>query len=98
MGVARAPAGSEAFQSSFPVSTSNARKARSSVAPTNTRPDAVTIGPPRFGDPEPGGAAGAPSFSAGIVPRGTSQRIRPVSRLTATREPNGGRVQGRPVG
>ncbi len=56
------------------------------------------MGPPRFGEPESAGAGGAPSFSVGMVPRGTSHRMRPVSRLTATSAPKGGRVHGRPVG
>src|SRR5436190_15577643 len=88
IGVARAPAGRSAFHSSRPVSMSNARIACSSVAPMKTNPLAVTIGPPRFGDPA------APP----IVPSGTFQAIAPVFRLTATREPNGGGTHGKPVG
>src|SRR6266704_2648211 len=49
-----------------------------------TIPAAVTIGPPRFGEP------GKPP----IVPRGTFQAMPPVVRFTATREPKGGGVHG----
>src|SRR5262245_43174680 len=70
---------------------SNARKLRSSVAPMNTRPDAVTIGPPRLGDPDAG-------MSGMIWPSGEFHRTAPVPRFTATSEPNGGLVQGRPLG
>src|SRR5437868_3809062 len=88
IGVARAPAGKSAFHSSRPVSVSNARIARSSVAPMKTTPLAVAIGPPRFTAP------GKPP----MVPSGTFQAIAPVARFTATNAPNGGGVQGSRVG
>ena len=48
-----------------------------------TRPPAVTIGPPRFGEPQSGGIVSlpAPPTSAAIDPSGTSQRRPPVLRL-----------------
>src|SRR5216117_2402982 len=63
----------------------------------NTNPPAVAIGPPRFGDP---GAPPPPPPPPPppMAPNGTFQRIAPLLRLTATSAPNGGGVQGSPVG
>jgi hypothetical protein len=60
----------------------------------NTSPPAVTIGPPRLGDPHSGSARSLSPVSAEIVPSGTSQRRLPVLRLIATSVPKGGGVHG----
>ena len=77
--------------SSLPVFESNARKRRSSVAPTKTRPPAVTVGPalplpPVFCFP-----AGRKSFTPSVV----SHAISPVFALTAISRDHGGRWHGR---
>ena len=78
-------------QSSLPVFESKARNRRSVVAPTKTRPPAVTVGPalPLFP------VSCLPSGSASVRPSGVSQAISPVLALTATRRPHGGRWHGR---
>src|ERR1700691_959073 len=86
------PAGSCAFQISFPVSTSNARINGSQVPLMKTKPPAVAMGPPRLIEPGGTGVPGA------ISPSGTCQRILPVAMSTAARVPHGGGTQGRPEG
>src|SRR5437588_10049449 len=86
MGVACALAGRSAFHVSLPVSTSNARKKVSIAAATNTRPPAVTMGPPKLGDPD-----GAPGLAE---PSGVFQRIFPALRSSATNAPHGGVTHG----
>src|SRR5215468_10979895 len=96
MGVAWALAGSWPSQTTFPVSTSNARSLSSIAAAMKTRPPAVTIEPPRLIDPN------SEDFgeieSCGMRPSGTSQRISPVFKSTAVSLPQGGATQGVPLG
>src|SRR5262245_23539461 len=87
IGVACPLAGSFVIQSSLPVSLSNARKRLSFVAAMKTRPPAVTIEPPRFGDP----VGEMPRFSrSSTTPSGTCQRSLPVFRSTELSVPQGG--------
>src|SRR4249919_2801678 len=77
--------------SSLPVFESNARKRRSLVAPMNTRPPAVTVGPalplpPTFCLP-----AGRKSLTPSVV----CHAISPVLALTAIKRDHGGRWHGR---
>ena len=66
----------------------------------NTMPPAVTIGPPRLGEPHSGLTFAACSAGNKRVkePSGTSHSRFPVLRSTATRVPKGGGVQGIPDG
>lgn len=88
MGVAEAGAGRRVFESSSPVSRSNARKAFSATAPMNTRPLSLTVGPPRLGVPQ--AKAGAPGARSRTVRSGTSQRTALLSRSTTNNVPHGG--------
>src|SRR3954466_6162613 len=91
MGTAVEVYGSLAAHNSLPVLESKARKRASRVAPTNTRPPAVTIGPALFADP----ASCLPSGKLSTSPRGTCQAKSPVFAFTAIRRPHGGRKQGK---
>src|SRR4030095_1234867 len=71
-----------------------ARKRRSVVAPTNTSPPAVTVGPALPLLP----VSCLPSGSASVSPSGVSHAISPVLALTATSRPHGGRWHGRLAG
>src|SRR5438034_3787343 len=82
MGVAWPPAGSACFQSSLPDSEWKARKKESMDAEVNTRPPAVTMGPPRLIEPV--------SWPGMSVPRGASQSFLPEWRSTASVVPHGG--------
>ena len=77
--------------SSLPVFASKARNRRSLVAPTNTRPPAVTVGPALPLPP----VSCLPSGSASVRPSGLSHAISPVLALTATSRAHGGRWHGR---
>ena len=66
------------------------------VAPMKTRPLAVTIEPPRFGEPS-GSHSGNGAWSREL-PRGTSQRTSPDTRSTAVSVPQGGGLHGAPSG
>src|SRR5438552_17848816 len=61
-------------------------------------PPAVTIGPPRLGEPHAARTlAGWPGSSGRVnEPSGTSHKRRPVFRSMATSVPNGGGVHGNP--
>src|SRR5690606_34021064 len=74
----------------WPVVASKARKRRSFVAPTNTRPPAVTVGPalPEFP------TSCLPSGSSSITPSGTDHLIAPLFASTATSSPHGGLKHG----
>src|ERR1700733_10090503 len=92
MGFAVAEYSSCVVQSSLPVFESKARKRASLVAPMNTKPPAVAIGP-----------AKAPErpvlrFSGGrksVTPSGTCQAISPVFAFTANNRSQGGLIHGR---
>src|SRR5438132_10552337 len=79
-----------ADQTSFPVFESNARNRPSFVAPMNTRPPAVTVGPPAPGDPTFCLPAGSVSFT----PSGTCHAMSPVTALIATSLAHGGLLHG----
>ena len=66
------------------------------VAPMNTRPDDVIIGPPIFGVPIL--SARPPGARSCVVPMVWRQTISPVSRLMPAITPQGGGVHGRPSG
>src|SRR5437016_5580818 len=86
MGFALAFRSSLTDHSSLPVFASIARKRLSLVAPMNTRPPAVTVGPALPTPPVfclPGGSA---SFN----PSGSSQAMFPLLALTANKRPQGG--------
>jgi len=90
IGLALPAASSFVTHSSLPVFESNARKRRSSVAPTNTSPPAVTVGPalplpPTFC---------FPSGRFSLIPSVVCHAIAPVFALTATSLPHGGRWHG----
>src|SRR6516165_6418483 len=74
----------------MPDLASKARKQWSLVAPMNTSPPAVTIGPPAFREP----AFRLPSGSDSTMPKGTCQAISPVFAFTATSRDHGGFWQG----
>src|ERR1700730_4510541 len=97
IGVDRALVGSVPFHSSFPLVTSKARIAGSSVPAIKIRPPAVAIGPPRTIDPNSLGAAGALPIG-GNCPRGTVHLMSPESVSTAFSTPQGGALQGEPSG
>src|ERR1700722_11524814 len=92
MGFAVADYSSCVVQSSLPFLVSKARKRASLVAPMNTNPPAVTMGP-----------ANAPDrpvfrFSGGrksVTPSGTCQAISPVFAFTANNRSHGGLIHGR---
>src|SRR5580704_6779266 len=90
LGTEPAAASSLNDHSSLPVFASNARKRLSSVAPTNTSPPAVAIGPPMPGRPVFCLSAGRLS----VMPSGTFHAISPVFTLTATSSPQGGCEHG----
>src|ERR1044072_6470176 len=90
MGFAFALASRVVVQTSLPVLASNARNRRSFVAPTNTRPPAVTVGPALPLLP----TRRLPSGRASFTPSTDSQAIVPVLRFTATSFDHGGRCQG----
>src|ERR1700731_1514117 len=92
MGVALAASTNLVFQISLPVRASNAWKRQWILAPINTSPPAVTIGPPRCsGVP----VLGTPSASnSSNDPRGTRHATSPVLTLTATISPHGGGWHG----
>src|ERR1700674_3996921 len=90
MGTAVEVYGSFVTHNSFPVLESKARNLLSLVAPINTRPPAVTMGPALFADP----ASCLPAGNASTSPSGTCQAKSPVFALTAIRRPHGGRKQG----
>src|SRR4030095_3396472 len=91
MGVVVAARASGVDHSSLPVFESNARKRRSLVAPTKTRPPAVVVGPALPLPP----VSCLPSGSASLRPSVLSHAISPVFALTATRRAHGGRWHGR---
>src|SRR5690606_12647745 len=66
--------GTSCDQSSAPLSASKARKRWSLVAPMNTRPPAVTIGPPKPGEP----TFCLPSGNVSLIPSGTDHAISPA--------------------
>src|SRR5258708_3956399 len=90
MGFALALRSSLADHSSLPVFDSIARKRLSLVAPMNTRPPAVTVGPALPTPPTFCFPGGSDSFT----PIGTSHPISPVLAFTANRRPHGGFWQG----
>src|SRR5688572_2964333 len=90
MGFAPALFASVVLQSSLPVFASNARNRRSLVVPTNTTPPAVTDGPALPALP----TSCLPSGNASFKPSTLSQAISPVTALTATSLPHGGRWHG----
>src|SRR5499427_10597501 len=96
MGVAWELAGSWPSQITFPVSTSNARSLSSIAAAIKTRPPAVTVEPPKLGDPNSDDFGR--SASCGTRPSGASQRISPVFKSTAVSLPQGGATHGVPLG
>src|SRR5215470_12004935 len=96
MGVAWELAGSWPSQITFPVSASKARSLSSIAAAMKARPPAVTIEPPRLGDPNSDDFGRKESF--GITPSGASHRISPVFKSTAVSLPQGGTTQGTPLG
>src|SRR3954471_24652073 len=91
-GVISASSSSVALQSSLPVFASNARKPKSVVAPMNTRPLAVAIGPPSLT------AVPVPVMPLAVrslySPSGVRQAMSPVAMLTATISDQGGALQG----
>src|SRR5215216_5897941 len=90
MGLALAFASSDVDHNSFPVFASKARKRRSLVAPMNTRPPAVTVGPalPLFPTRR------LPSGSASLVPSTDCHAIVPLLASTAISFDHGGRWHG----
>src|SRR5262245_24715746 len=84
------PGGSFTTHASFPVFASNARKRPSLVAPTNTSPPPVTVGPALPLLP----TSCLPGGSASLRPSGVSQTICPVFALTAISFDHGGRWHG----
>ena len=96
MGVAALPVGMRVLHSSAPVSMSNARKLWSPEPAMNTRPEAVTVGPPTPGVPRKNqNGNGAMSR---VVPRGTLHSFAPLARSMASSVFQGGAVQGSPQG
>jgi hypothetical protein len=75
-----------AAHSSKPVRESKALKRRSLLAPMNSSPAAVVIGPPMFNRPVR--CFGPESCS--VIPSGTRHAMSPVCAFTATRFPHGG--------
>src|SRR6202041_3538034 len=96
IGVAFPAAGSGARQSSFPVSTLNARIYESVVPAMKTRPPSVVIGPPRLMDPS-GTEPCAPPKPC-IEPKGICQLIVPLAMSTAVSVPQGGAPHGKSDG
>src|SRR5262245_8174453 len=91
IGTACALASSSTSQSCWPDRESNARNLRSVLAPTNTRPLAVIIGPPMFNAPVwPKPLA----FNSSTNPSGTFHAMSPEFTSTATSSPNGGAEHG----
>src|SRR3989442_2142690 len=92
MGVALAASISLVTHSSLPVFASSARKRASMVAPMNSSPPAVAIGPPR--------GSGVPVFgtprasSSSNDPKGVRQSTSPEFTLTAMSSAQGGVWQG----
>src|SRR5579859_6582545 len=86
MGIACALISSFVTHSSFPVFELNARKRRSLVAPMNTSPPAVAMGPPIFSRP----VFLLPSGNSSVTPNVTCQANSPVLALTAISRPHGG--------
>src|SRR3984885_6351103 len=92
MGIAVAAYSSCVVHNSLPVFESKARNRASLVAPMNTKPPAVEMGP-----------ANAPArpvlrFSGGrksVTPRGTCQATSPVFAFTANNRSHGGLIHGR---
>jgi hypothetical protein len=80
------PGGVLVTQSSLPVFASKARKRPSDVAPTNTRPPAVTVGPAL--PPLPASCLPAGRFS--FKPSTDCHTISPVLALTAYSFDHGG--------
>src|SRR5216684_7174880 len=74
----------------LPECDSNARKRLSLVAPMNTNPPAVTIGPPNPMRP----VLRLPSGNSSVTPRRTCHANSPVFAFTAVRRPHGGFWQG----
>src|SRR4051812_19037659 len=64
------------------------------LAATKTSPPAVTIEPPRFGEP----AIGAGMPGNWTMPSGTSHRFAPVERAIAASLPHGGAPHGLRLG
>src|ERR1700681_4597173 len=86
MGIACALISSLVTHSSFPVFESNARKRLSLVAPMNTSPPAVAIGPPMFSRP----VLRLPSGNSSVTPSVTCHANSPVLAFTAISRPHGG--------
>src|SRR5262245_15736737 len=96
MGVACPLAGSFAFQSARPDSTSKARRNGSIVPAMKTSPPPVTIGPPI--EIEPAGTSLTVGANDAIDPNGTCHFIDRRLKSIAMRLPHGGRLHGNPDG
>src|SRR5271154_7118893 len=69
---------------------------KESIVPaTKTRPPAVTMGPPKLGEP---GGTGAPGAKLPREPSGTCHRILPSVISTAVSVPHGGAPHGSMAG
>src|SRR5215831_14291457 len=86
IGTACALISSFVVHSSLPVLESKARNRLSFVAPMNTRPPAVAIGPPMLRRP----VFFLPSGNSSVIPNGTFHAMSPVFAFTAMRLPHGG--------
>src|SRR5580693_10191036 len=86
IGVAKAPVGNRYSHTTLPVFLSKARILLSLVAAMNSRPPAVTRGPPYDSVPVTGTPFAA---RAGYSPSGTRQRYSPVFRSMALSVPQG---------
>src|SRR2546426_5326158 len=83
-----------AVHSSLPVFESKARKRLSLVAPMNTKPPAVAMGPPMLKRPVFCLAGG----NSSVTPSSTFQAISPVFAFTAIMWPHGGFWHGQAQG
>ena len=92
-----AAAGNLVDQIISPVSVRKIRNTCSAAAPMTTNPEPVIKAPPKFGTPQFrfGTTAGAKFL---IDPSGCCQSTSPAVKSTATNLPQGGLVQGRPIG
>ena len=64
----------------------------------NTRPEAVTMGPPKLGMPIAPEEILLNGTMSSVVPSGTDHRILPVCMSMACSRPQGGGLHGRPSG